>query len=83
MSNYIKDPTAGAAIGSIDREFNALRKWALKIQSLKKSGLLTAEYERRAAKHFVGIYRHLFLKALNGELKEKEDDGQAEKKQKG
>ena len=42
MSNYIKDPTAGAAIGSIDREFNALRKWALKIQSLKKSGLLTA-----------------------------------------
>ncbi len=68
MSNYIKDPTAGAAIGSIDREFGAFRKWALKIQALKKSGLLTAEYESYANKHFVGIYRHLLLKALNGEL---------------
>ncbi len=74
MSNYIKDPTAGAAIGSIDREFRAYKKWAMKIQALKKSGLLTAEYERYASKHFVGIYRHLFLKALNGELKEKEED---------
>ena len=43
MSNFRSDPTAGAAIGAVDREFGLLKKQALKIQELQKRGLLTDE----------------------------------------
>ena len=71
MSNFRSDPTAGAAIGAVDREFGLLKKQALKIQELNRQGLLTDEQLAAAERQYVGIYRPLLIKALSGQLEDK------------
>lgn len=71
MSNFRSDPTAGAAIGAVDREFNLLKKQALRIQELNRHGLLTDEQLTAVEKQYVGIYRPLLIKALSGQLEDK------------
>ena len=71
MSNFRSDPTAGAAIGAVDREFGLLKKQALRIQELNRQGLLTDEQLTAVEKQYVGIYRPLLIKALSGQLEDK------------
>ena len=71
MSNFRSDPTAGAAIGAVDREFGLLNKQALRIQELNRHGLLTDEQLAAAERQYVGIYRPLLIKALSGKLEDK------------
>ena len=39
MSNYYSDPTASAAIGSIDKELNRMRKKAALLREQRESGV--------------------------------------------
>ena len=71
MSNFRSDPTAGAAIGAVDREFGLLKKQALKIQELNRQGLLTDDQLAAAERQDVGSYRPLLIKALSGKLEDK------------
>ncbi len=38
MSNYYSDPTASAAIGSIDKELNRMRKKAARLRKQREDG---------------------------------------------
>lgn len=64
MMNYYSNPTANAAIGSVDREIRLMRKWAKQIRRRRQLGLLTPEEIAQARKKFVGIHRHLLREAL-------------------
>lgn len=57
--SYYSDPTANAAIGSVDKELRLMRRKAQKLRELRLNGRLTHEEEARARRQFVGIYRHL------------------------
>ena len=62
--SYYSDPTANAAIGSVDREIKLLKKWAKQIRKRRQLGLLTQEEIARAQKQFVGVYRRFLKEAL-------------------
>lgn len=66
MSYLHSDPTANAAVGSIDRELRQMRKEAERIRALRRNNALTREEEQRARRRFIGIYRPLLEKALKG-----------------
>ena len=63
MSHY-SNPTANAAIGTVDREIRTMRKLAEKIKQRRKSGQLTAEELMQVRKKFVGIYARFLREAL-------------------
>ena len=63
MSHY-SNPTANAAIGTVDREIRMMRKRAQQIKRLRRQGRLTPQEEALARKQFVGIYRRFLLEAL-------------------
>ena len=67
MSHY-SNPTADAAIGSIDREIRKMEKRAAKLKKQKAAGRLSAQQEAAAYREFSGIFRPILIKAL----KEKE-----------
>lgn len=62
--SYYSNPTANAAIGSVDRELRLLKKWAKQIRKRHQLGLLTQEEIARAQKQFVGVYRRFLKEAL-------------------
>ena len=62
--NYYSNPTANAAIGSVDREIRRLRKRAKQLRYRHKRGLLTPQELAQAEKEFVGIYRRFLREAL-------------------
>lgn len=62
--NHYSNPTANAAIGTIDRELKMMRKRAKFLKERKQKGLLTPAEEACARKQFVGIYRHILQNAL-------------------
>ena len=62
--SYYSNPTANAAIGSVDRELRLLKKWAKQIRKRRQLGLLTQEEIARAQKQFVGVYRRFLKEAL-------------------
>ena len=62
--SYYSDPTANAAIGTVDREIRRLRKRAEQIRRRRQKGLLTKQEEEDARREFVGIYRRFLLEAL-------------------
>ncbi len=64
MANYHSDPTANAAIGTVDKEFKTMRKIAERLKALRKSGRLTPEAEARARSQFTGIFSHILENAL-------------------
>lgn len=63
MSHY-SNPTANAAIGSVDREIKMMRKRAEQLKRRRRMGLLTPEEVALARKQFVGIYRRFLREAL-------------------
>lgn len=62
--SYYSDPTANAAIGTVDREIRRLRKRAEQIRRRRQKGLLTKQEEEDARREFVGIYRRFLMDAL-------------------
>lgn len=62
--NHYSNPTANAAIGTVDREIRMMRKRAQQIKRLRRQGRLTPQEEALARKQFVGIYRRFLLEAL-------------------
>ena len=66
MSYLHRDPTANAAVGSVEREYKQMQKEAERIRALRRSNALTREEEQRARRRFIGIYRPLLEKALRG-----------------
>lgn len=70
---YYSDPTASAALGSINREFSRLEKKAKRLCALYREGKLSEEALERARTQFCGIYRHVLDIALK-EATEKAQD---------
>ena len=64
MMSYYSNPTANAAIGSVDRQIRIMRKRAKLIRLRRKQGLLTSRELAQARKEFVGIYRRFLTEAL-------------------
>jgi len=62
--NHFSNPTANAAIGSVDREIKMMRKRAEQIKRRRQNGLLTPQELAQARKQFVGIYRRFLQEAL-------------------
>ena len=67
--NHYSDPTANAALGSINREFSRLEKKAKRLRQRLKEGTLSPQALERAQGQFTGIYRHV----LNNVLKEEQE----------
>jgi hypothetical protein len=63
------DPTANAAIGSINKEYNRLRKKATQIKALRQAGKLTKQQEAALQKEFAGIFRNLLEESDDPENK--------------
>ena len=66
--SYYSDPTANAAIGTVDREIRRLRKRAEQIRRRRQKGLLTKQEEEDARREFVGIYRRFLREALEDKV---------------
>lgn len=56
---YYSDPTASAAVGSIDREFSRLEKKAKRLRERFEAGRLSPDELDAAEAQFRGIYRHV------------------------
>lgn len=63
MSHY-SNPTANAAIGTVDREIRMMRKRAEQIKRRRQQGLLTSEELAKAKRLFVAIYARFLREAL-------------------
>ena len=64
MANHRNDPTANAALGSIDREIRENRRRARAAARMIRSGKLTPEQEYRLRRSFTGIFKRLLDEAL-------------------
>ena len=64
MANHRNDPTANAALGSIDREIRENRRRARAAARMIRSGQLTPEQEYRLRRSFTGIFKRLLDEAL-------------------
>lgn len=64
MSNYYSNPTANAALGSVERELKQMKKRAKQLRRYYRLGLLTPEEICRARRQFTGIYRRFLEEAL-------------------
>ena len=62
--SYYSNPTENAAIGAVDRELRAMRRYAGQIRRRRLKGQLTPEEVAAARRRFVGIYSHLLRDAL-------------------
>ena len=58
------DPTAGAAIGAMDRELRQMKKKAMLYRTLRQNGHWTPAMEQRVRREFSGFYRPLRKIAL-------------------
>lgn len=68
--NYYNDPTAGAALGNINREFNRLERKAKNLARLYYQGKISSEALKKAQGEFKGLYSHILKNALNSPKKE-------------
>lgn len=66
MSNLHADPTANRAVGSIEREYKMMQKEAERIRILRRNNMLSFEEEERARRRFIGIYKPLLERAMQG-----------------
>lgn len=60
MKNRFNDPTSGAALGAFDRELKKMYKTAERVRSLRRSGQMSWEEERRIRSQFKGTLLKLF-----------------------
>lgn len=68
--SFHSDPTANAAIGSINREFTKFEKKAKRLRKLLKEGKIKQDDIEKAQSQFTGIYRHILKNALKDDTKE-------------
>ena len=64
MSNYYRDPTASAAIGTVDKEIRRMERLAKRFRDIRKHRPLTAEEVTHAHRSFIGIHRRFLKVAL-------------------
>ena len=66
MSKMYSDPTASAAIGSLDKELERMKKTAKELREKRRAGVLTPELQQRARMRFpTGMVRRLFDTAMD------------------
>ena len=61
---YYSDPTAAAALGSINREFSRLEKKAKRLRKRLQEGTLSPRALEQARAQYTGIYRHVLDRVL-------------------
>ena len=71
MKSY-SDPTASAALGSINREFSRLEKKAKTLCRLLDEGKITIDDLEKAQSQFSGLYKHVLKHALIQSVEEKQ-----------
>lgn len=59
--SYYSNPTANAAMGAVDKEIRAKKKYAKRLKALRKNGLISDEEIARVRCRFPGIYRRFYL----------------------
>ena len=64
MASFRKDPTANAAIGSIDKELKLREQEAERLAVRRAQGRLSSTEEAAARKRFTGIYRSVLNRAF-------------------
>lgn len=62
--SYYSNPTANAAIGTIDRQIRKMEKLAKHLKERKAAGRLTPSQEAAAYRQFKGIFRPILERAL-------------------
>lgn len=73
MANYYSDPTANAAVSSIEKEMKSMTRLADKIAARYVADRISPEEMARAERQFTGIYRNLLNSAIfKAEQKAKE-----------
>lgn len=63
--SYYSNPTANAAIGTIDREIRKMEKRAKRLKERKERGQLSPAQEAAAYRQFTGIFRPILERTLN------------------
>ena len=64
MADYFRNPTASAAIGSVDKELYAARKEGRRLRSLRDQGRLTRQELDAARRRFAGLPRRVLENQL-------------------
>ena len=64
MADYYRNPTASAAIGSVDKEIARIRKRAKQLRSLRSQGRLTPAMLAAERQHCSGIFRRVLENEL-------------------
>ena len=72
MRNSYSDPTANAAIGAVDREFNKLKKEAKRLITDYRNGSISLDELKKGCLKFQGIYRRIPLIVLEEEKKKEQ-----------
>lgn len=70
MANYYSDPTANAAISSVEKDLKRMTRIAEKIAARYTADRISAEELERAERQFTGIYRNLLNAAIIKALEE-------------
>ena len=64
MADYYRNPTASAAIGSVDKELARIRKRAKELRALRAQGRLTPAILAAARQQYTGLYRRVLENEL-------------------
>ena len=70
MANYYSNPTANAAIGTVDAEIRRMQKLAKHLQKIRKYRPLNEVEKDLAYRRFTGIHRRFLKVALYEEMKD-------------
>jgi len=64
MANYYSDPTANAAVSSIEKDMKRMTRYAEKIAARYVANRISPEELALAERQFTGIYRNLLNAAI-------------------
>lgn len=67
-----RDPVSNRAIGAFDRELKRAEQDGLRLNALRRSGLLRREEEERVKRRYRGVCLRRLEAAMNGTLPERE-----------
>lgn len=75
MSKMYSDPTASAAIGSLDKELERMKKTVKDLRAKRREGTLTPQAQQRARDRFpTGMVRRLFDAGMNAPEEREEQE---------
>lgn len=72
--SYYRDPTAGAAIGSVDKEFSRMRKLAVSIRDRFDRGEMTPREFEAACRQFDGYYFQTLVSVMKEAPRPSDDE---------